>query len=230
MVPAHVLLAFVPACVALVAIPGPAVGYVVVASLRHGRRGGVAATLGIEAGNLVLAVAAALGLSAVMAASATVFTVVKVAGAAWLLWLAVRSWRARTPGTVAELGRTGAADVAGARAADDPAAERAARAARPSRLWLGGLLVGSLNPKTALFFLAFLPQFVTPGTGAVTTQLLVLGAVFCTVATAGDLVWALAGAELRRWLPRVRMRVLDRVSAGVYAALGVVALTARRAV
>lgn len=211
------LLAYVGACAALVAVPGPAVGYILVTSLRHGRRGGVAAALGIDTGNLTLALAAALGLSAVMSASATAFTVVKVAGAAWLLVLAVRAWLARTPGTVGDLTTT----------APDGTPQRATR---PGRLWWGGLLVGTLNPKTALFFLAFLPQFTTPDGAPVRTQLLVLGVVFCAVAVTGDLVWALAGAGLRRLVPRVRMAVLDRVSAATYAALGGLALAARRAV
>lgn len=90
--------------------------------------------------------------------------------------------------------------------------------------------MAALNPKTALFFLAFLPSFVTLGGGPAPVQLAVLGAIFCLVATVGDLAWALPGAELRRLVPRLRLRVVDRVSAGVYAALGVLTLAARRAV
>jgi threonine/homoserine/homoserine lactone efflux protein len=202
---------FAAASLALIVVPGPSVGFILATTLRHGRRAGLAATAGVETGYGVHVLAAVAGVSAVVAASATAFSVVKVAGAAWLLWLAARAWRARTPGTLA-----------------DAAAAEPARDGR-HRPFRSGLLVGALNPKTALFYLAFLPQFVRPDAGPAPAQLLVLGLLFVALAWVVDSLWALGGDVLRRGLPRVRLRVLDRLSAAVYAALAAVTLTARRA-
>ncbi|WP_149204578.1 LysE family translocator [Actinotalea subterranea] len=244
MVDADTLALFLPAALALVLAPGPAVGFILATTLRHGRRAGLAATLGIEGGNTVHVLAAALGLSAVLATSATAFTVVKAAGAAWLLWLAVRAWRARTPGTLADLGTGPAGPTDGADGAHGtdaagptasgvagthvPGARTPAAAPRFGAMVRAGLLVGTLNPKTALFFLAFLPQFVRPDAGPAWAQMLTLGFVFVGLACALDGLWAVGGDRLRTLFPRLRMRVLDRVSAAVYATLGALTLAARR--
>jgi threonine/homoserine/homoserine lactone efflux protein len=210
--PASSLLLLVAASVPLVLVPGPAVAFVLSTTLRSGRRAGLAGTLGVETGYLVHVLGAVVGVSAVVAASAAAFTAVKLAGALWLLWLALRAWRRRDDAVLGGL--------------------RASPPLPPGVAWRRGLLVGALNPKTAVFFLAFLPQFVA-GAAPVPLQLLVLGLVFIAVALALDSCWVLAGAGLGRVLPRLRDRVLDRVldrvSAVVYAALAVVTLTARRA-
>jgi threonine/homoserine/homoserine lactone efflux protein len=154
-----------------------------------------------------------LGVSALIAASAQAFTVLKVAGAAHLVWLAVRAWRSRSPGTLAELG-TSATHT-------------------PSRgsAFLRALPIGVLNPKTAIFHLAFLPQFVRPDAGPAWLQLVLLGVTFIVLATVVDAQWALFGGGLRRLLPGLRMRVLDRVSGVTMALLAVAALrSTRRAV
>ncbi|MBB2925434.1 LysE family translocator [Cellulomonas cellasea] len=232
MVPTDRLALFVVASVSLVLVPGPSVGFVVATTLRHGRRAGLAATAGVEVGYLVHVLGAVAGLSAVVVASASAFTAVKVLGAAWLVWLAVRAWRARTPGTLGDAGLPdgGAADAA------SPGTARSGSPGHATRVSAGhggrfraGLLVGALNPKTAVFFLAFLPQFVVPAAGPVWLQLLELGLVFIGLAWVLDSVWCVAGGALRDRLPGLRLRVLDRVSAGVYAALAAVTLTARRA-
>lgn len=228
MVDAQTLLVFAGASAALVAAPGPAVGIIVTTTLRRGRSAGLASTAGIAVGDLVHVTAAVVGVSALLAASATAFTAVKVGGAVWLLWLAVRSLRARTPGTISDLrGPGGAGGV--------PPAGGASEGAGPSaRTFLGpfrtAALVGTLNPKTALFFLAFLPQFVQPGAGPAWAQMLVLGLVFVGIAGLGNTLWALGGAGLHRLLPHVRMVVVDRLSAAVLALLGALTLTARRVV
>ena len=191
----------------LVLVPGPAVAFVLATSVRSGRRGGLAAVAGVETGYLVHVAGAVAGVSALVAASAAAFTVVKVAGAGWLLWLAWRAWHAGSPGTRA-----------------DPAGR-----AGEGRSFRRGLLVGALNPKTAVFHVAFLPQFVRPDAGPLPLQLLVLGLLFLALATVADSCWALAGAGLARAVPRLRRRVLDRVSAGVLAVLAAVTSTARRA-
>jgi len=210
MVSTRSLLLFLAASVPLILVPGPAVAFILATTLQAGRRAGLAATAGVEAGYLVHVLGAVLGVSAVIAASATAFTGVKVAGAAYLLWMAWRSWRSRADGTLSDL---------------HPAAE-----ALPARRALTrGLLVGALNPKTAVFYLAFLPQFVTPGAGPVWAQLLLFGLLFIALAAVPDALWAVAGGSLRRVLPRLRTRVLDRISGTVYAALAAATLTARRA-
>lgn len=257
MVPTDRLALFVVASVSLILVPGPSVGFVVATTLRHGRRAGLAATAGVEVGYLVHVLGAVVGLSAVVVASASAFTAVKVLGAAWLVWLAVRSWRARTPGTLGDTGPAdgGAAGAAAAGTASSGTASSGTAAPRtagprasssgpgspgtpgrpsspPAALgarFRAGLLVGALNPKTAVFYLAFLPQFVVPAAGPVWLQLLELGLVFIGLAWVLDSAWCVAGGALRDRLPTLRLRVLDRVSAGVYAALAAVTLTARRA-
>jgi threonine/homoserine/homoserine lactone efflux protein len=200
---------FLAASLPLVLVPGPAVAFVLTTSLRRGRRAGLAAVAGVETGYLVHVAGAVAGVSAVVAASATAFTAVKAAGAAWLLWLAWRSWRCRADGSLAEI--------------------TARPVGKGRRSFPHGLLVGALNPKTAVFYLAFLPQFVRTGAGPVPLQLLVFGLLFLMLATVGDSCWAVAGGALARALPRLRLRVVDRVSAGVLTALAAVTLTARRA-
>ena len=205
------VLLFLTASIPLILFPGPSVAFILATTLRGGRRTGLAATAGVESGYLVHVVGAVVGISAVIAASAELFTAVKVVGAAWLLWMAWRTFRARSEGTLADLHPAGPA------------------ALRPLTAYRRGLLVGALNPKTAMFYLAFLPQFVSPDGGPLWAQLLVFGLLFIALAAALDSCWALAGGSLRRLLPAVRLRVVDRFSAGVYTALAAVTLSVRRA-
>ena len=161
--------------------------------------------LGIEAGNFVQVLAATAGLAAIVASSATAFTFVKYAGAAYLVYLGIRALR------------EGGALIAGA----EP------RARSDRRLFSEGLLVGTLNPKLAIFLLAFLPQFIDPATGAVWVQTLVLGTLFNLIALAGDTIFALAagtaGARLRERLARpggvMRAAGIVYIGLGVSAAL-----------
>jgi len=205
------LLLFLTASIPLILFPGPSVAFILATTLRAGRRSGLAATAGVETGYLVHVLGAVVGLSAVITASAQLFTAVKVLGAAWLLWMAWRSLRARSEGTLADLSPAAASGV------------------RSSTAFSRGLLVGALNPKTAVFYLAFLPQFVSPDGGPVWVQLLVFGLLFIVLASVLDATWAVAGGSLRRLLPAVRLRVVDRFSAGIYTALAAVTLTVRRA-
>jgi threonine/homoserine/homoserine lactone efflux protein len=175
---------FTVACAGLVAIPGPAVLYIVSRSALHGRRAGLVSVAGIETGNFVQVLAATAGLAAIVASSATAFSIVKYAGAAYLIYLGIRTIR------------EGAA-------VDDGSPDRRGRSGR--RLYWEGVVVGALNPKLALFLLAFLPQFVDPA-GMVWLQTLVLGTIFSLVATVGDSAFALAagtaGSKLRQRLGR----------------------------
>ncbi len=196
------LYVFAVACVGLVLLPGPAVIYVVTRGVVHGRRAGLMSVLGVETGNLFQVLAATVGLAAVIASSAEAFTVVKYLGAAYLIYLGIR----------ALLG------------SEDATEDRVAPARSDRRLYLDGLLVGALNPKLALFLLAFLPQFVDPAIGPVWLQTLVLGLIFNVTAAIGDSLFALAaasaGGRVRRWL---RSRRLGHASGLVYLGLGAAA-------
>jgi threonine/homoserine/homoserine lactone efflux protein len=194
------LLLFAGASLALLAVPGPAVIYVVTRSLDQGRSAGIVSMLGVETGTFAYALAAAVGLTGLIAASEVGFTVVRYAGAAYLIYLGVRKWRER----------------------DEPT-ERVASAR--SRLYLRGLLVQLLNPKIAIFFLAFLPQFVDSGRGPVATQVLVLGTLFTLLAVLSDGAYVLLAGAFGRWLRggRRTRRRLARLSGGVFIGLGVTA-------
>jgi threonine/homoserine/homoserine lactone efflux protein len=203
------VLLFVAASLPLILFPGPSVAFILATTLRGGRRPGLAATAGVELGYLVHVLGAVVGLSAVIATTAAAFTAVKVAGACWLLWLAWQAWRGSGEETLGDL--AGGSASTGSRAS-----------------FRRGLLVGALNPKTAVFYLAFLPQFVRPDAGPAWAQLLLFGLLFIGLATLVDAQWALAGGSLRRVLPGLRVRVVERTSAVVYAALAALTLSARR--
>jgi threonine/homoserine/homoserine lactone efflux protein len=200
---ARTLWVFALAGLALAVVPGPAVLYIVAQSVHGGRRVGVVSALGIASGGFVHVVAAVVGLSALLAASATAFTAVKVAGAAYLVYLGIRVLL---------------------RPADDTIGGRRLEPTL-GRVYTQGVVVNVLNPKTALFFLAFLPQFVDPDSAA-RPQLALLGAIFVTIALASDLVWALAagtaGAVLRE--SRRFLGIQRWVSGTVFIGLGVTAL------
>jgi threonine/homoserine/homoserine lactone efflux protein len=169
---------FCLAATALIVIPGPAVLYIVSQSVGQGRRAGLVSASGVASGGLVHVLGAALGLSGLLLSSATLFSAVKLAGAAYLVYLGARRL----------LGREASAFVA-------PSEARS-----PRRLYRDGVVVNVLNPKTALFFYAFLPQFLDPGRGSVTLQALVLGTLFVVIALLSDSVWALASGSAAGWL------------------------------
>jgi threonine/homoserine/homoserine lactone efflux protein len=203
---------FVAATFVFLLIPGPAVMYIVTRSVAQGRRAGLASVLGIHTGTLVHVAAAVLGLSAVLATSAAAFTVVKIAGAAYLVYLGVRALLSR----------------------DADAEEGGVAATRSNRRLFGeGFVVNLLNPKTAVFFLAFVPQFVEPGAGNATAQLLVISAVYVAMGLVCDGAWALTSGWLGTRLAARRgvvTRRVRRASGVVYIALGAAtALTGRHA-
>ena len=167
------LLLFVVAAIFLLVTPGPAVLYIVARSIEQGRVAGFVSTLGIGLGGILHVVFAALGLSALLVKSALAFAVLKYLGAAYLIYLGVKKLLSK------------------------PSVSLAKGFAKTShkQLFLQGFIVNALNPKTALFFLAFLPQFIDPGRGDVTLQILLLGAVFIVMAVLSDGIYALvAGA------------------------------------
>jgi threonine/homoserine/homoserine lactone efflux protein len=193
------LFLFLTATVALNLAPGPDVLYVLANSARHGVRGGVFATLGISAGIVFHTCTAAFGVAAVLLAHRWAFDALRVVGALYLIWLGIGAWR-----TAETLELPGTTD------------------ARLSRVFSRGLITNVLNPKVALFFMAFLPQFADPSRGNVTLQVLTFGALFIVSGTLVNLLYAWAGGALSATLRRdVRwQRRLNRISGGILLALG----------
>jgi threonine/homoserine/homoserine lactone efflux protein len=204
LLPARLAL-FLGATLALTLTPGPAVLFIVARSMGQGRRAGLLSVLGIGLGNAVHASVTALGLAAVLASSPVAFAAVKYLGAGYLVFLGARKLLAR--GQAAGVAPTAPAGSAVLRQA---------------------FLVAVLNPKTALFFLAFLPQFADPSRGALGAQILVLGAIFLAVAVFTDCAYALLAGGIGAWLRRHPSfgRGERQVSGIVYIGLGVLAALA----
>jgi threonine/homoserine/homoserine lactone efflux protein len=193
---------FVAAAGILLITPGPAVLYIVARSVEQGRLAGLVSALGIQVGTLVHVAAAAFGVSALLVSSALAFSLLKYAGAAYLVFLGVRTLLRKDA---------------------DEAPATLPRERSLSRLFLQGIVVNVLNPKTALFFLAFLPQFVNPARGAVAGQVLVLGTVFVLLGACTDGTWALLAGSASRFLrDHAGFRRGQRyVAATAYVGLGV---------
>jgi threonine/homoserine/homoserine lactone efflux protein len=195
------LVLFITAALILLLIPGPAVLYIVARSVDQGRRAGLASTSGVATGTLAHVLAATLGLSALLLSSAVAYSMVKYAGAAYLFYLGVKKLRERPP-------------------ADDEVKHVQAMPLR--RVYTQGVLVQVLNPKTAIFFVAFLPQFVNPARGHVSLQFLALGMLFTLMALMTDSAWALTAGSAAGWLRRNRTFIRNQryVSGTVYLGLG----------
>ncbi|WP_066287428.1 LysE family translocator [Arthrobacter sp. B6] len=185
MVPLSNLLAFALASVLLIAVPGPSVLFVIGRSLALGWKGGVLTVVGNAAGQLVQVAAVALGVGIVVAQSAVLFSIVKLAGAAYLVYLGIKAIRNRRIHH----------------------AERQPTASSPRRLVAEGLVVGATNPKSVVFFVAVLPQFVDYPAGAIPFQLALLGAVFLLIALVSDSIWAIAAGSARQWFARSPGRI-----------------------
>lgn len=194
---------------AVLLIPGPAVVYIVTRSVSQGRAAGLVSVLGIHVGTSVYVIATSLGLSALLMASSTVFMIVKYLGAAYLIWLGIQKLRAR--GTEEE-------------AVEPP------KASLP-RVFGQGVVVNLLNPKTLIFFAAFLPQFVEAGRGPIWFQLAFFGLAFIVLGVLSDGSWALLSSALAGRLRRSTRsrRRLDRSSGVIYLALGAFTATVREA-
>jgi threonine/homoserine/homoserine lactone efflux protein len=195
---------FCAAGILLLLTPGPAVLYIVARSVEQGRIAGLASVCGIATGTLVHVLAATLGLSALLASSALAFAVVKYAGALYLIYIGVRRLLSRP---------------------DAPAAQVGLPRRSLGRLYRSGFVVNLLNPKTALFFLAFLPQFADPSRGAVTFQIAFLGLLFTLMGLTSDALYALVAGTARRWLKRNGgyLRLERYVTGGVFIGLGLTA-------
>jgi threonine/homoserine/homoserine lactone efflux protein len=195
------LLLFISAALLLLVIPGPAVFYIVGRSIGHGRSAGLVSALGIAAGSLVHTAAAAVGLSALLMSSAIAFAAVKYLGAAYLIYLGIQKFRREEPFQL----------------------DGNAPTVKLNRIFAQGIVVNVLNPKAALFFFAFLPQFVDPNRGQVAVQILFLGVLFALLGLTTDTFWALTSgtvANLFRRNPKA-MRTQRFVSGGMLISLGV---------
>ncbi len=196
------LYAFLAATLVLALTPGPGVVFIVTRTLAQGRRAGLASVAGVALGNLLNAVGASIGLAALFAASSAAFTVVRWAGAGYLVWLGIQALRQPPSGT------EGTPTVAAA----------------PRQLFRDGVFVALLNPKTTLFFAAFIPQFLHPE-GPQAVQALTLSVLFVAIAAVTDSLYALLAGSLA---PRLRgaagrgryLSALVYFALGLYAAFG----------
>ena len=197
---------FILAALILLLIPGPAVLYIVARSLDKGRVAGLVSVLSIEVGNSVHVLAATFGLSAILVSSALAFSIVKYLGAAYLIYLGVRRFITRE---AIHQPLTGKPQSLG-------------------QIFRQGVLVAILNPKTALFFFAFLPQFIDSSKGSIMLQLMTLGCLFVMMAIITDGLYALLASTAGRWLKGTRsfLRVERYVIGSVYIGLGVMAALA----
>lgn len=194
---------FVVVVAAFAAVPGPSNLYVVAQGLRMGRRSALAAAVGCACGAATYVAATTVGLAALLASSATALSVLHYVGGAYLVFLGVRAWRSRELPARENTGMT-------------------ATDARPARTLARGFLVELSNPKVALFFLAFFPQFVHRSAGSVTEQLLILGVLFCVIGLLSDSTYALVFGTLRQRIA-ARRRLLaqsTRASSVLYLGLG----------
>lgn len=199
--PLPLLTAFLAASLLLAVTPGPGVFYIVTRSVTHGRLSGLASVAGVAAGNLGNAIGASLGLAALFAVSSVAFTVVKYVGALYLVWLGVQALRKPS-------------------VRPDPAAPPAAGSLR--RMFTDGFIVALLNPKTAIFFAAFLPQFVADPVAPV-AQTLALGVLFVLIAATTDSLYAVGAGAVRPMLERASglARAGRYVTAGAFIGLGI---------
>ena len=195
----HAFAVFIPAALVLLAIPGPAVLYIITTSVEGGRRNGLLSVAGVHLGSIVHITAAVLGLSALIVSSAIAFSSVKYVGAAYLVYVGIRKFFEKDE--------------------PDETASRPPRSGR--RVFTQGVVVNVLNPKTALFFLAFLPQFVDRDR-PVWTQTIALGLCWVALGLLSDGAYALAGGTIGGVIRRHK-RAVRYGSGGIYIGLGAVA-------
>jgi threonine/homoserine/homoserine lactone efflux protein len=206
------LVAFVLASFVIIVIPGPSVLFVIGRSLTLGRRAGLLSVLGNEAGVVPVVFAVAFGVGAIVEASIVLFTIIKVAGACYLAYLGIQAIRHRRDNL-------------------EKATEAKPRSASPGRVFLQGFIVGVTNPKSLVFFIAVLPQFVNRSAGSIQWQFVGLGLIFVLIALISDAIWAMVAGSARKWFatnPK-RMSRLSAVGGGMMIGLsGVLLLTGNK--
>lgn len=196
------LFIFITAAVILLVTPGPAVLFIVTRSIEQGRLAGFVTALGIGTGSIVHVIAAALGLSALLLASTLAFNVIKIAGALYLIYMGIQTFLEK----------------------DEDTKEVVVEQRSNWKLFSQGAIVQFLNPKSALFIFAFLPQFINPNAGSATVQILALGALFVLLAILSDSCYAILAGSAREWLARNQAFIRGRryVAGTVYIGLGLV--------
>lgn len=195
------LIIFMTAALALLLSPGPAVLFIIARSLEQGRMAGIISTLGIALASLVHALFAAVGLSALLVQSALAFSIIKYLGAAYLIYLGIRTLLTKAkPHSLQEVEKVPVL-----------------------KLFRQGFIVNLFNPKTTLFFLAFLPQFVDPTRGSALLQIFILGLIFTTMAVISDGLYAIVAGTAKEWLSgSLRAARAQKYIAGIiYIALGI---------
>jgi len=204
---------FFAAALLLAVTPGPGIFYVAARTLAGGRAEGVASSFGTGLGGMVHVLAGGLGVSAIVLASAELFATLKLVGAVYLVWIGLRTIRSARRDASAALHGGAAAPPVG-----------------PRRAFREGVLVEALNPKTAAFFLAFVPQFVDPAQGAVAVQFVVLGFLSVTLNTLADIVVAFGASRIRDGATArpTLIRRLREASGGAMIALGIGLALAKR--
>ncbi|GJL82203.1 MAG: RhtB family transporter [marine bacterium B5-7] len=195
---------FLVSSLALLLLPGPAVFYIIARSVAQGSTAGLVSTLGVGFGSLIHVLAAALGISALLASSVEIFSLLRIAGAGYLIYLGFRALMASRP-------------------ADEPV--QIARK-RMKVIFREGVVVNILNPKTAIFFVAFLPQFADPSRGSVGMQIFLLGSLFVLLGITTDGIYALAAGKLGTRLADFgrTLKLRNRIAAGIYFVLGAITL------
>lgn len=191
------------AAATLLIIPGPAVFYIMGRSIEQGKKAGIVSVLGVSIGGSVHVLAGAIGVSAVLMTSATAFNIVKYLGATYLIYLGCKTLFSTSDHTTSEIAKTPRKNLL--------------------KIFYQSALVEVMNPKTALFFLAFFPQFISPSAGSVTIQFLLLGTIFIIMALISDGLYAVLAASIRERIMRskVSSKLLNRVSGYLYIVLGV---------
>jgi threonine/homoserine/homoserine lactone efflux protein len=197
---------FVVAVVVLLVTPGPAVLYVMARSIDQGRTAGFISVLGMATGGAIHVLAAAIGISALLMTSSMAFNIVKYLGAAYLIYLGVtKLFFSKAQTTTSEIAK------------EEPQ--------KLTKVFYQSVIVEVLNPKTALFFLAFFPQFISTHSGSVTLQFLILGSIFIVIALLSDGLYALLASSIRNWLVMtpLRTKIQNWLTGGTYIAMGVFA-------
>ncbi|UZR95217.1 LysE family translocator [Chondrinema litorale] len=201
------ILLFITAATILIVIPGPAVLYIMAKSMEQGYKAGIASVLGIGLGGMVHVVAAGVGVSAILVASATAFSILKYLGAFYLIYLGIKKLFDKTP---------------------FHQQIQVEKKKVLSRIFYEGIIVNVLNPKAAIFFFAFLPQFISVGRGGVTSQIFILGFLFILIALASDLMYVFISGKFANWMRNSAFyaKFHKYIIGFIYIFLGLVTLTA----
>ena len=198
----EVLIAFTAAALLMNISPGPSNLYVMARAIAQGTQGGIVAAMGLAVGSLVHVIATALGLSAIFAHSPTLYMIIKLMGAAYLIYLGITYWRSKGSDGDKQVGRPKKKPLLS--------------------VFQQSVIVEVTNPKTALFFIALLPQFVVPESGPVAQQLLILGIIVTISALPCDILVAVSSSKISHWLLRHEraQQIQDRISGSILIAMG----------